>query len=900
MKCNMLYLSVAKMERSSSLPEMSLSRTVDNMKSLETVPAVPAAPSRRPSSSVNVNIVNTLKGITAPEPVFVKMLDITPLNPIPAVRITYTSTQPKEEINIIPLSRTELGEIWKTPLELAQLEITTVPRGWHSALAAFIPHVEYSQDYLSHILSVLRTMQFMNNKPLDLSLWKRACRFTNDMLYVVLTCPSCNALRFLSMRTLYTSSRKTIPLRLTCQELGLACLQISDEIIDVTLPPSSKHLTPVPRQKPQVFALTDALSVEDAPIKNVQSKTMESTNANEYVTWSQISAQFIPNQSPNAVMDQHFSDPYDAIEAGPDHFISGYALFKFKSPDPTPQEVNEYKHFVQTSAWREIFRDFTKWSDAHLEAQYNGEEDIASVFRWSTAMKSRFLNIQISNSIMFSELASATLTHRARSWRLAHRLRTPKLLVTFDQLVEWIKRELVPQSATTDAVNAWSDLTYSGDVKKYIEELERLINHFPLRKESIIVMATKPLGKDIQNRIRLMDLQHGPTGLTLAQLKQAIRGFLSISQTSRYQNRERQQERLPAFQPRPYRPNPQYQIRKDNIPIQREPKLHAANLSNVPSNTPFKKDVDAKSPASKTSSMKPMYTNDPNSYFRKRKVGIGPTPCFVCGDDKHAWIHCSKKKKGRCGCCGSEGHLTRMCAQRYHPEVRMTFHQCMMCDEPEYVYIEENIPEEDSDIEEFDKDYEIVEDVDKVSFHQTAVSESTLPDSVESEIENVQAYFHATCFGIPSSDDSESEEENEPPTQIKIELPQKENKLLPWQRTSPRDYEGHSLEEDLPVKYFEVAYGYDSDRDEPFPNLHREAVILPSALPKRRYKLDFHSDAKPRQHAKVDSKWESQMTFVEKDDKIELIKTELDSLEKRQIRRIKLRMSYRLLHRPMV
>ena len=111
----MFYLSVAKMERASSLPDMpSSSRNDENMQSLETVPAVPTAPSRRPSSSVNVNIVNTLKGITAPEPVFVKMLDISSLNPIPAVRITYTSTQPQQEVNIIPLSRTELGEVWKS------------------------------------------------------------------------------------------------------------------------------------------------------------------------------------------------------------------------------------------------------------------------------------------------------------------------------------------------------------------------------------------------------------------------------------------------------------------------------------------------------------------------------------------------------------------------------------------------------------------------------------------------------------------------------------------------------------------------------------------------------------------------------------------------------------------
>ena len=174
---SMLYLSVARMERSSSLPDMSSSRTIVKKETLEPVPPVVTETSRRASSSVNLNIVNTLKGITAPEPVFVKMTNVVSLNPIPAVRITYTSTTPNNEVNIVPLSRTELGEVWNTPQEISRLEITTIPRGWHTAMAAFLPHIEYSQDYLSHILSVLRTMQFMNNTPLNLELWKHACRF---------------------------------------------------------------------------------------------------------------------------------------------------------------------------------------------------------------------------------------------------------------------------------------------------------------------------------------------------------------------------------------------------------------------------------------------------------------------------------------------------------------------------------------------------------------------------------------------------------------------------------------------------------------------------------------------------------------------------------------------------
>ena len=81
------------------------------------------------------------------------------------------------------------------------------------------------------------------------------------------------------------------------------------------------------------------------------------------------------------------------------------------------------------------------------------------------------------------------------------------------------------------------------------------------------------------------------------------------------------------------------------------------------------------------------------SFSPKRKIGKGPTPCFVCGSDQHAWIVCTKKKKGKCACCGSEAHLTRLCAQRYHPEIHMKFNQCSTTEEEmQYVYIPENAP----------------------------------------------------------------------------------------------------------------------------------------------------------------------------------------------------------------
>ena len=183
-------------------------------------------------------------------------------------------------------------------------------------------------------------------------------------------------------------------------------------------------------------------------------------------------------------------------------------------------------------------------------------------------------------------------------------------------------------------------------------------------------MATRPLGKEIQQSVQLMDLQHGPMGITISQLKQVIQKMLSISQYSRplARDRERSWDRQPAFAPRPYRPNvsnlPQYQNRRQGAIAPREKEQKLSLALNAP-NAPPSREMDQKQKQVAT----PKNDRLPAVQFsRKMRVGVGPTPCFVCGTDKHSWLSCPKKKKGRCACCGSEGHPTRNCAQRLYPK----------------------------------------------------------------------------------------------------------------------------------------------------------------------------------------------------------------------------------------
>ena len=897
-----MYLSVATMERSSSMSYENPVPEDDRKRSPQ------SAPSPRRSSlsgDASHSIPSALKAMSSSDPVLIKS-PITGLDVLtPAVRVV--KTPPDPVVTIYPLSRIELGDVWYTPQELLSVQVNPLEGGWPVALTTFHEFVDYPAEYMFTLLSVLRTSQFMDKTPVHRDLWKTACRTTNNMLNVPIPCTECKKIRYISMRTLYSHKKRTTRLIMTCADVGLNCNEEYDKVVEVLISPTSTEQSqtnePPTTSQPQAIqtdkSMTSVLHPQQHQYQIVPYKSTPSrmNPVTDYVTWTQVAPPTSAPLTMDALTQQQYYDPYDATQAAPEHFISGYPMLKFTAPDPTPAEVNEYRELEITTVWNNMFRDFTKWSDSHKEAQYNGEEDIAVVFRWSTAMKSRFLNPRVTNPIARAELASTTLTHRARAWWLAHRTRAPKLLVTFDQLLEWIKRELVPHSSTTDAVNAWSDLSYTGDVKKYIADLERLINHFPLRRESIIIMATKPLGKEIQKRIQLMNLQHGPTGITIAQLKQAIIGFLSLHQYSR--NQARDKERPYVFNPRPVRPinQPVYQIRKENLPnpIQqrregsssqyqfrkesnvnpREHKMNAVTTTPVPTTRSKEyKPVSNKPVIPKQSEQRNFSTA--NAGNLKRRIGVGPTPCFVCGSDKHSWIDCPKKKKGRCACCGSEGHLTRMCAQRYHPAIRMSFNQCIIDEEISYEYIEENEPIEESDVEIEDIiEDEIEECENELAMNETNIGNDEMEEIAE-ELDQVRVHFNSLSLGL----DVEIPEDV-----LKQCRKESTHGMFPWQEPSPPDYEYYALDDDMPIQTFGVDRSpNDSDvptPEEELPLPPREATIMSSRLPRRRFKLKFHTDKKARPHAPINPKWESQITLVEPNEKIEAAKKELKTLKRR-------------------
>ena len=111
-------------------------------------------------------------------------------------------------------------------------------------------------------------------------------------------------------------------------------------------------------------------------------------------------------------------------------------------------------------------------------------------------MVTYFIDNVITNSILQSKLAAQTFRGLASNWWRAHQQLVPEMVVSYEQLLEWIRTELVPLADPGAATLSWRQLRFLGDVEDYLKQLDQLTTHFPLPHTTLLVVATEPLGKE--------------------------------------------------------------------------------------------------------------------------------------------------------------------------------------------------------------------------------------------------------------------------------------------------------------------------------------------------------------------------------------------------------------------
>ena len=119
-----------------------------------------------------------------------------------------------------------------------------------------------------------------------------------------------------------------------------------------------------------------------------------------------------------------------------------------------------------------------------------------------------------------------TFKRAAMRWWGTKVRRYPMLVVTYEQLLEWLRTELVPTANPDEAFTAWQKLAYRGNIEDYLHQLDKLSLCFPLDHTLMLTQATQPLGEVCKAGLHRLDMQFGRAGLPYRKMREYIELYL--------------------------------------------------------------------------------------------------------------------------------------------------------------------------------------------------------------------------------------------------------------------------------------------------------------------------------------------------------------------------------------
>ena len=102
----------------------------------------------------------------------------------------------------------------------------------------------------------------------------------------------------------------------------------------------------------------------------------------------------------------------------------------------------------------------------------------------------------------------------------------PYRILSYAQLLEMMKTELVEKADPTTALQAWLQLEYRGKPEAYLRQMDNLMMRFPIAPDSLLEMATTPLGHHFAAQMREADHRVPGIRLTYPHLRKNIANYL--------------------------------------------------------------------------------------------------------------------------------------------------------------------------------------------------------------------------------------------------------------------------------------------------------------------------------------------------------------------------------------
>ena len=624
---------------------------------------------------------------------------------VPAIRVT--PGKGGAELSVFPLSQEEIGEIWTLPDELALWDLSTVVGGWSRAELKFRPMIAYPYELLKALLTVFQTQKFTNGATLSWTSWSEACRRPSDLIQVVGECAQCAIPRAFVPRVLWTAP-KQLP-SWTCECFGVACGEEHPEVITDADKEVWRHLgtgsrsvvssytasskpplrPPSVLSRPIVAAPVDLLQSspqrqlgaipenpragllkgeilekvtvkpepEIGPLDSISNVDLAS--GNRQLLDSGFTAFQKPSKHPWGRRVERDLD--SALLQEVSRYIVGQRLQKFDTPDPDQATIVAFEQESQGVRGNQLRRDFSKWMESHREAMFDGKDDVSVFTEWRETLEYYFSTSPILNDCTQAWLATFTFRRSAMRWWGSRMKQYPMLAVSFSQLVEWIRMELVPCANPDEAMTAWQKLAFRGDVEDYLRQYDKLTLCYPLSHSLTLSQATQPLGEEFKNSARRVDMQYGLAGMTHRQLRHYIELYLRELKPSDLKTLSERSLGRGGFGS--YSGNvsrSRQQVHQAVVEPVREVSHEEWKGENVPQRPMPRPKVRVWGEDARDGSQ---------GVRLSRKIGKGPRPCWICGSDQHGMFVCPKQRhrNSLCKVCGSEAHLTKACNQRYFP-----------------------------------------------------------------------------------------------------------------------------------------------------------------------------------------------------------------------------------------
>ena len=244
-------------------------------------------------------------------------------------------------------------------------------------------------------------------------------------------------------------------------------------------------------------------------------------------------------------------------------------------------------------------------------------------------------------------------------------------MLSWSQFRELIKAELVPDAVVGTVSEGWSDLRYNGDLTLYFEKVRQMMLYNPLPPMDAQIMASRPFGQVLVQRIRSTMAQRGVTALPPPEWEQVVRSYVYETESAPGFHAWPQATLEPVFKNTKMRQavvSPETDQSATSLRQVITQVLREVEEEEKPQLTPdVPQGIEEEEWDMQVAVMRAALAM-PLSRVPANKIGKGPRPCFVCGSAEHSWVRCGQRKKGKCGVCASRDHYTRFCPQRFHPD----------------------------------------------------------------------------------------------------------------------------------------------------------------------------------------------------------------------------------------